>query len=78
MPYFNLHVRVPLRVPGVSQPGRLTSQGFGPLLINIYPPSVQAGLISMKPQPIHYVCSDGAQADTSSSHGQLVFFRRVL
>ena len=38
--------------------------GFG-LFIYIYPHSVQAGLIRMKPEAIHYVCSDGAQADTT-------------
>ena len=27
-PYLDLHVKVPLRVPDVSQPGLLTSQGF--------------------------------------------------
>ena len=43
-------------------------EGFGPL-IQMYPYSVQADLISMKPEPIHYVCSDGAQADTHVSIG---------
>ena len=38
-------------------------EGFGPL-IQMYPHSVQADLIRMKPEPIHYVCSGGAQADT--------------
>ena len=38
-------------------------EGFGPL-IQMYPYSVQADLISMKTEPIHYVCSDGAQAAT--------------
>ena len=38
-------------------------EGFGPL-IHIHPHSVQADFIRMKPKPIHYVCSDGAQADT--------------
>ena len=42
-------------------------EGFGPL-IQMYPHSVQADLISMKPEPIHYVCSDGAQADTPPLH----------
>ena len=42
---------------------KLVGEGFG-LLIHIYPHSVQAGLIRMKPEPIHYVCSDIAQADT--------------
>ena len=81
-------IQIPMRVPGVSQPGLLTSQrpemeqslfasqrttfsgfkksvgeGFGPL-IQMYPHPVQAALISMKPEPIHSVCSDGAQAGT--------------
>ena len=38
-------------------------EGFGPL-IHIYPHLVQADLIRMKPEPIHFVCTDGAQADT--------------
>ena len=38
-------------------------EGFG-VLILIDPLSVQARLIRMKPEPIHFVCSDGAQADT--------------
>ena len=38
-------------------------EGFRPL-IRMYPHSVQADLISMKPEHMHYVCSDGAQADT--------------
>ena len=38
-------------------------EDFGPL-IHIYPHSVQADLIRMKLEPIHYVWSDGAQADT--------------
>ena len=42
---------------------KLVGEGFV-LLIHMYPPSVQAGLIREKPEPIHYVCSDGAQADT--------------
>ena len=42
---------------------KLVGEGFG-VLIQIYPHSVQAGLISMKPEPIHYVCFDGAQAET--------------
>ena len=41
----------------------LVGEGFV-LLILMYPRSVQAGLISMKPEPIHFVCTDGAQADT--------------
>ena len=39
--------------------------GFG-LLIHIYPQSVLADLIRMKREAIHYVCSDGAQANTPS------------
>ena len=42
---------------------KLVGEGFGSL-IQMCPHSVQAALISMKPEPIHYVCSDGAQADT--------------
>ena len=38
-------------------------EGFGPL-IQMYPHSVQADLNSMKPEPIYYVRSGGAQADT--------------
>ena len=45
----------------------LVGEGFG-ILIHIYHHSVQAGLIRMEPEPIHYVCSDGAQADTSRLH----------
>ena len=41
----------------------LVGEGFGPL-IQIYPHLVQAGLIRTKPETIHYVYSDGAQADT--------------
>ena len=41
----------------------LVGEGFGPL-IQIYPQSVQADLINMKPDSIPYVCMDGAQADT--------------
>ena len=37
-----------------------------------YPHSVQAGRISMKPEPIHYVCSDGAQSDTPPLHNPLL------
>ena len=33
---------------------KLVVEGFG-LLIHMYPHSVQAGLISLKPDPIHYV-----------------------
>ena len=86
-------------VPGVYQPGHLTTQrpglkqglfaslkttssgflklvgeGFG-LLIQMYPHSVQADLIRIKPEPIHYVCSNGAQADTPSLHHE---FQSVL
>ena len=32
----------------------------------MYAHSVQADLISMKPEPIHCVCPNGAQADTPS------------
>ena len=46
-------------------------EGFG-LLIHIYPLSVQAALIRMKPEPIHYVRSDGAQADTQPLQHQMV------
>ena len=33
---------------------KLVGEGFG-FLIHMYPHSDQAGLISMKPEPIHYV-----------------------
>ena len=31
--------------------------------VYMYPHSVLAGLIRMSPEPVHYVCSDGAQTD---------------
>ena len=56
---------------------KLVGEGFGPL-IQIYPHSVQADLIRMKPEPIHLVCSDGAQADTPplQAPSQADFIRR--
>ena len=53
---------------------KLVGEGFG-LLIHIYPHSVQAGLVRMKPEPIHYVCSDGAQADTPPLQSHVGGFR---
>ena len=46
----------------------LVGEGFGPL-IQIYLYSVQADLIRMKPESMHYVCFDEAQADTPQLHG---------
>ena len=42
---------------------KLVGEGLGSF-IKMRSNSVQADLISMKPEPIHYVCSDGAQPDT--------------
>ena len=46
---------------------KLVGAGFGPLK-QMYPHSVQADLISMKSEPIHFVCFDGAQTNTSPLH----------
>ena len=64
--------QIPLLEQSLFAPLKTTSSGFLKLVgegfdpyIYMYPHSVQAGLIIMLPEPIHYENSDGVHADTS-------------